>query len=83
MALTGCATPSNPGPVAEPKPLAVDPRICAPAEAEPKIEGGMVQPATDAEREAADLFLNTVAAALEWGRLGWARATMAKDAACN
>ncbi|MFA6043601.1 MAG: hypothetical protein WC718_01340 [Phycisphaerales bacterium] len=43
----------------------------------------MVQPATDAEREAADLFLNTVAAALEWGRLGWARATMAKDAACN
>lgn len=42
------------------------------------MQGGIVQPATDEERAATEAFLNGEAAARDWGRQGWARATLAK-----
>ena len=73
--LAACATPSSP---ADPKPLAIDPRLCAEVKQEPPVQGGIVQPATAAEREATSAFLTGEASAREWGREGWARATLAR-----
>lgn len=81
--LTACATPSRPKPVEQPAPRAVDPRVCARIEAEPPVKGGIVQPATDAERAATDAFLNGEAEARAWGRRGWDRADLAKREACG
>ena len=74
LALTACATPSS----LQPAPIAPDPRLCAPLKPEPPVQGGIVQPATDEERAATEAFLNGEAAARDWGRQGWARATLAK-----
>ena len=83
LTLTACATPSKPGPIAQPAPKAVDPRICARIEPEPAVQGGIVQPATDREREATDAFLNGEAEARSWGRRGWERADLARRSACS
>lgn len=79
LLLTACATPSTPPPIAQPAPKAVDPRVCAKAELEPKIAGGIVQPTTDQERDATAAFLNYVSEALSWGRRGWERAAVAAN----
>lgn len=80
--LVACATPSAPGPITPPAPKAVDPRLCAKAEAEPPVQGGIIQPATEAERTATEAFLNAEAEARSWGRRGWARVDIARKAAC-
>lgn len=78
MALTACATPSSPGSVAQPRPVAPDPRVCAELEREPPVQGGIVQPATETERAETEAFLNGEAEARSWGRRGWERAKLAK-----
>jgi len=78
--LLGCATHSKPGPVREPAPKAVDPRVCARIEPEPPVQGGIVQPATAAERAETEAFLNGEAEARAWGRRGWERVGLAKGA---
>jgi hypothetical protein len=82
-ALIGCATPSKPGPIAEPAPLAADPRVCARLEPEPPVQGGIIQPATDAEREATEAFLTGESEARAWGRRGWERAKLARARECS
>lgn len=77
LLLTACATPSTPGPIAEPAPKAPDVRLCAKAEPEPSISGSIVQPASDDERAGTAAFLTSVAEALSWGRRGWERASVA------
>ena len=47
------------------------------------MRGSVVQPATDAEREATAAFLNGEAEARSWGRRGWDRAQLAAKAACG
>lgn len=74
VALTGCATRSNPADVA---PVSVDPRLCAKLKPEPPVQGGIVEPATDEERVATEQFLTGEAAARQWGRDGWSRAALA------
>jgi hypothetical protein len=80
LGLTSCATPSSP--IEVPKPLAVDPRVCASLEKEPPVQGGLIQPATEAERLAVADFLNSIAEIVSWGRRGWERSDLAKRQAC-
>ena len=82
LILAACATPSSPPRLVDPAPRKPDPRLCAPTEAEPPVRGSVVQPATDAEREATAAFLNGEAEARSWGRRGWDRAKLAA-AACS
>lgn len=82
LILGACATPSSPPRLVDPAPRKPDPRLCAPTEAEPPVRGSVVQPATDAEREATAAFLNGEAEARSWGRRGWDRAKLAA-AACS
>jgi hypothetical protein len=79
--LTACATPSSR--VELPKPLAPDPRICAALEKEPPVLGEVVQPATQAERDALADFLGGEAEARSWGRRGWERAKLARARECS
>lgn len=83
--MTACATPSNPAPPSAPKPAAVDPRVCADVSKEPALPKGatVVQPSTPEEGEATEAFLTWVQASLDWGRTGWARASLAKASACH
>ena len=77
--LSACATRSpRPGPATEIR--ACDPRLAAPALEEPPVAGSIVQPATPAERAAVDAFLTAEARARAWGREGWARAGVAREA---
>ncbi len=73
MALTNCAKPSSPD-------LSLAPSVCADAEPEPRIEGGLVQAVTPEEQAAQRDFLQSVAEALDWGRRGWAVVETAKKA---
>lgn len=73
IALTSCAKPSSPD-------LSLAPSVCADAEPEPRIEGGLVQAVTPEEIEAQRDFLQSVAAVLDWGRAGWSRVETAKKA---
>jgi hypothetical protein len=81
--LTACATPSSPGKIEEPAPKAPDPRICAALEKEPPVLGEVVQPTTQAERDALADFLGGEAEARSWGRRGWERAKLARDRECS
>lgn len=70
--LMSCAKPSSLTPL--------PPSVCAEAEPEPLIEGGLVQAVTPEEIEAQSAFLQSVSAILDWGRAGWTRAETAKKA---
>jgi hypothetical protein len=83
LALIGCATPSKPGKVEQPAPKAANPLLCARVEPEPPVMGGIVQPATETERDATALFLSGEAEARSWGRRGWERADLARREACK
>lgn len=81
LILASCATRSDRPvePVVQPKPQAVDARLCAPLKAEPPVMGSIVQPVTPEEAEAARQFLTAEAEARAWGREGWARAAVAAE----
>ena len=68
--LLSCAKPSSP--------TLLPPSVCLPVEAEPLIEGGLVQAVTPEEIEAQSAFLQSIAGILDWGRAGWKRAETAK-----
>ena len=72
LALANCAKPSNLTPL--------PPSVCAPIEAEPLIQGGLVEAVTPEEIEAQSAFLQSIAGILDWGRAGWRRAETAKQA---
>jgi hypothetical protein len=83
LTLAACATPSSrPPPLVDPAQRKADPRICAAAEPEPAVQGSLVQPATEAEKDATAAFLNAEAEARAWGRRGWDRAKLAAKADC-
>ncbi len=76
--LTSCASaPQPPPPIAKP-----DPRICAPIEPAPPIQGGIVQPVTQEQVDAVTEFLRGSADLWFWGNRGWARAELAKTQYC-
>jgi hypothetical protein len=77
--LTGCAhdRATIPPPLAKP-----DPRICAPIEAPPPIQGGIVQPVTQEQVDAVTEFLRGEADLFSWGGRGWTRAELAKTRYC-
>lgn len=81
--LSACATrsPLPPGPPVEPQ--ACDPRLNAPAEVEPPVAGAIIEPATETERAAVGAFLSSEAQARAWGREGWARARVAREACAS
>lgn len=80
LILASCATHSDPPrPAEEPLPQAVDPRLCAPLEAEPLVVGTIVAPATPAEVDATRAHLTSDAEARSWGRRGWERAAVAQE----
>ena len=66
LILTACDRPSPPAPF-RPCP----PSLLAEQPAGPVVEGSVVAPATDEEREATAKFLNGYAYALDWGAEGW------------
>ncbi|HCQ54416.1 MAG TPA: hypothetical protein DIV82_11290, partial [Brevundimonas diminuta] len=66
-------------PIAPVAPAAVDPRLCAPLEAEPPAAGSIVAPVTPAEADAVRDHLTSDAEARSWGRRGWERAGVAKE----
>ncbi|WP_341020645.1 hypothetical protein [Brevundimonas diminuta] len=65
-------------PAAPVAPAAVDPRLCAPLEAEPPAIGSIVAPVTAAEAVAVRDHLTSDAEARAWGRRGWERAELAR-----
>lgn len=67
-------------PIVQPRPPAVDPRLCLPAEPEPPVEGSIILPVTPAEIAAVRDHLTSDQAAREWGREGWERAGIAREA---
>lgn len=81
MLLAACDKTLPPPQLAEqPKPIAVDPRLCSDLKPEPKIQGSIIEPSTPEEKEAVRPFLTSVAEILDWGRQGWAKAAIAKKA---
>lgn len=79
LALAACASaPQPPPPIAKP-----DPRICAPIEDPPPIQGGIVQPVTQEQVDAVTEFLRGEADLFSWGGRGWTRAELAKSAYCK
>jgi len=78
--LSACATRSHQAPDAPvpAAPATCDPALIQPLAPEPEVRGGVVQPATPQERAALADFLSGEAEARAWGRLGWARAAVAK-----
>lgn len=81
LILSSCATRSAPPPpIEQPAAEAQDPRVCAPLEAEPPVAGDIVQPVTAEEVEGTRAFLNGEAEARAWGRRGWGRAAVAREA---
>lgn len=83
--LASCATPSDPPRADTPKPLAVDPRVCAAVTKTPAMPGGasIVQPATDRERAATATFLNWVADLLDVATENEGRAETARREVCK
>lgn len=63
----------------------MDPRVCADPSPEPAPPAGatVVQPVTPEEGAATEAFLGWVQATLDWGRVGWGRAAVARAAACH
>lgn len=58
--LANCATPSvPPGPIEQPDPVAIDPRLCVDPPAEPRLpdEAGLPAPVTEEERAAVLAFI--------------------------
>ncbi len=84
--LASCALLSErpPPPIEQPEPVAVDPRICAPAEGEPGMPDAatIVAAANQEEASAMALFLTYVQGVIAWGRAGWERADLARGAVC-
>jgi hypothetical protein len=70
--LIACARPSSPTPL--------PPSVCSDLLPEPILPdtAGIVQPATEEEREATRDFLTWAASVVDWGRQGWSRAETAK-----
>lgn len=85
LILASCATPfpPDPGPIEQPAAVAVDPRLCAPAEPEPLIVGTIVAPVTEAERVATRDHLTSDAEGRSWGRRGWERSEIARTTLCR
>lgn len=80
LSLAACAHDD----VTVPPPLAKpDPRLCAPIEAPPSIQGGIVQPVTQEQADAVTEFLRGEADLWFWGNRGWGRASLAKDQLCR
>lgn len=79
LAVTACAHDNTvpPPPLAKP-----DPRICAPLEAPPPIQGGIVQPTTQEQVDAVQEFLRGSADLWFWGNRGWSRAALARQNYC-
>lgn len=79
LILTSCGARSSlpVEPIAPVAPAAVDPRLCAPLEAEPPVAGSIVAPVTAAEADAVRDHLTSDAEARSWGRRGWERARLA------
>lgn len=83
VTLSACDKTLPPPKLAEqPKPLAVDPRLCADLVPAPKIEGSIVAPVTPEERELYRMFLTSLARLVDHDAAGWERAKVAK-AACG
>jgi len=80
LILTSCGARSSlpVEPIAPLAPAAIDPRLCAPLEAEPPVDGSIVAPATPAEADTTRDHLTSDAEARAWGRRGWERADVAK-----
>lgn len=78
LALMSCATPSSPPPT-------LTANLCTKPEPEPIIRdgAGIVQPVTDAEREATRRFLGAFGAVLDWGREGWRQREEARRQGCR
>lgn len=77
--LSACAKPTKPDLAEQPKPVALDPRICADLKPEPVVTGSIVLPVTPEEKEVVRAFLTGYAAWIAYGREGWARAKIAKQ----
>jgi hypothetical protein len=79
VGLTACAHDNTvpPPPLAKP-----DPRICAPLEDPPPIQGGIVQPTTQEQVDAVTEFLRGEADLFSWGGRGWTRAGLARQNYC-
>jgi len=82
LVLASCADNPKPGPIAQPAPRAVDPRLCADLEPEPAVQGSLVQPVTAEEQEAVQRFLEAELDVRSWGLRGWQRADIAKTTLC-
>ncbi|MNS57160.1 hypothetical protein D3C72_900390 [compost metagenome] len=80
LILTSCAKLSSPGAdgAVPPAAKAIDPRLCAPLEAEPSVAGSIVGPVTPTEVDATREHLTSDAEARAWGRRGWARADLGR-----
>lgn len=84
LSLAACADHPKPAPgVEQPKPPAPDPRLCTPIEPAPAVQGGLIQPVTQEQRDAVQAFLNGELDLWGWGVRGWGRAKIAKDAYCR
>lgn len=83
LLLAACAHDNQPGPITQPAAKAPDPRLCADIEDPPELAGGIVQPVTQAQRDAVQAFLNGELDLWAWGKRGWGRAALAKDAYCK
>ena len=82
LILASCATHSDleVPPAETPAAKACDPRLVTSLEAEPLVAGSIIQPVTQAEVAAVRDHLTSDAEARSWGRRGWDRAGIAKEA---
>lgn len=79
-----CATRS--GRIADvPKPMAVDPQVCAAKVEEPRFphNASIPKAVTPEESQAMQAFLLWVQQSLDWGKLGWYRFSQASEAVCK
>lgn len=84
LALAACADHPGPAPgVEQPAPRAADARLCADLEPAPPVAGGLVQPVTQAQRDAVQAFLNGELDLWAWGKRGWSRAAIARSQYCR
>jgi hypothetical protein len=77
--LTACAHDNT---IPPPSPAPPDPRICAPLEDPPPIQGGIVQPTTQEQVDAVTEFLRGEADLWSYAGRGWFRAGLAKQQYC-
>lgn len=86
MALSACATrPASAPPAEQPKPKAVDVRICADVPKMPGLPDGadLVQPETIQERVAFDLFMTAFAQVVDQAVQMTGRAELARRQSCK